>query len=108
MENKYESRAKVFKALSDPNRLMIIEMLQSGERCACEILEDLNITQSTLSHHMKLLCDSGLVKSRRDGKWTYYSLSKEDCQAAENFLNEISTIVDNDRSARNLITRCHD
>lgn len=108
MEDKYESNAKVFKALSDPNRLMIIEMLQSRERCACEILEDLNISQSTLSHHMKMLCDSGLVKNQRDGKWIYYTLSKEDCQAAEKFLNKLSTIVNNDRSARNLITRCHD
>lgn len=90
MENKYESNAKVFKALCDPNRLMIIEMLQSRERCACEILEDLNIVQSTLSHHMKILCESGLVASRRNGKWMYYSLSKEDCEAARNLLNEIT------------------
>lgn len=95
MENKHETNAKVFKALSDPNRLMIIEMLQSRERCACEILEDLNISQSTLSHHMKMLCDSGLVSSRRHGKWMYYSLSKEGCDAAKNLLSEITTIWPN-------------
>ncbi len=95
MENKYENNAKIFQALSDPNRLMIIEMLQSRERCACEILADLKIVQSTLSHHMKILCDSGIVNSRRHGKWIYYSLSNEVCEAAKNLLNEITMITDN-------------
>ncbi|TGE33166.1 metalloregulator ArsR/SmtB family transcription factor [Desulfosporosinus sp. Sb-LF] len=95
MESKYETNAKVFQALSDPNRLKIIEMLQSRERCACEILADLKIAQSTLSHHMKILCDSGLVDSRRHGKWMYYSLSKEVCEAAKNLLAEITKIADN-------------
>ena len=94
MENKYESNAKIFQALSDPNRLIIIEMLQSRERCACELLENLNIVQSTLSHHMKILCDSGLVNSRRNGKWMYYSLSKDACEAAKKLLNEITMIAD--------------
>lgn len=95
MENNYESKAKVFQALSDPNRLMIIEMLQSKERCACEILADLKIAQSTLSHHMKILCDSGLVDSSRHGKWMHYSLSKEVCKATKTFLNEITTLTGN-------------
>lgn len=96
MEDKYERNAKVFKALCDPNRLMIIEMLQSGERCACEVLEDLNIGQSTLSHHMKILCESGLVGSRREGKWMHYSLSKEGCETAKSLLNEITKVRIND------------
>lgn len=94
-ENKYERDAKVFKALADPNRLSIIEMLQSAERCACEILEDLNIRQSTLSHHMKILCDSRLVDCRREGKWMYYSLGKEGFEAAKNLLNDLTTLKDN-------------
>lgn len=105
MENKYESNAKVFKALSDPNRLMIIEMLQSRERCACEILEGMNIAQSTLSHHMKILCDSGLVDSRPHGKWMYYSLSKVACEAAKNLLNEITMISEN-YDVRDIIYGC--
>lgn len=95
MENKHETHAKVFKALCDSNRLMIIEMLQSGERCACEILENLNIRQSTLSHHMKILIESGLVGGRREGKWMYYSLSKEGCDAAKNLLNELTKVKEN-------------
>lgn len=94
MENNYEGNAKVFRALSDPNRLMILEMLQSRERCACEILADLEIVQSTLSHHMKILCDAGFVDNRRHGKWMYYSLSKEACEAAKKLLNEITMISD--------------
>lgn len=94
-ENKYERKVKVFKALSDSNRLIILEMLQSAERCACEILEDLNIRQSTLSHHMKILCDSRIVDCRREGKWMYYSLSKEGCEAAKNMLNDLTTLKEN-------------
>nr|WP_319488651.1 metalloregulator ArsR/SmtB family transcription factor [uncultured Caproiciproducens sp.] len=88
MENKYENDAIVFKALCDPNRLMIIEMLQSGEKCACKLLEDLNIVQSTLSHHMKILCESGFVDSRRDGKWMHYSLNQKGFEQATILLAE--------------------
>jgi ArsR family transcriptional regulator, arsenate/arsenite/antimonite-responsive transcriptional repressor len=73
---------------------MIIEMLQSGERCACELLEDLNIVQSTLSHHMKILCESGLIGSRRKGKWMYYTLDMKGCETAKNLLNEITKVKD--------------
>jgi ArsR family transcriptional regulator len=73
---------------------MIIEMLQGGERCACELLENLNIGQSTLSHHMKILCESGLISSRREGKWMYYSLDMKGCETAKNLLNEITKAND--------------
>ncbi|WP_425801875.1 ArsR/SmtB family transcription factor [Desulfitobacterium sp. Sab5] len=92
MDNTYENNAKVFKALSDPNRLLILEKLQRGEKCACVILEDLKIGQSTLSHHMKLLCESELVNSRRDGKWMHYSLNEKGCKRAINLLVEITTL----------------
>jgi ArsR family transcriptional regulator len=90
MENKYEEIARVFKALCDPNRLMIIEMLQSGEKCACKILQDLDIVQSTLSHHMKILCESGFVNGYRDGKWMYYSLNQENFVIAKRVLDQVS------------------
>ncbi len=66
--------ASVFKALSDENRIRILKMLRSGEKCACKLLEELNISQPTLSHHMKLLCDAGIVTGRREGKWIHYSI----------------------------------
>ena len=65
----------VCKALGDVKRLHIVEYLTQGELCACEILERLQITQPTLSHHMKALCDAGLIRSRREGKWMHYSLN---------------------------------
>ena len=78
---KYSEDVKKIKALADENRLAIMELLQQGEKCACVLLEELNITQPTLSHHMKLLCDSGMVKGRKEGKWMYYSISKDDVKA---------------------------
>ena len=63
--------AQICKALSDSNRIRIIQMLSEREKCACKILEELCITQPTLSHHMKYLCDCNLVTSRKDGKWNY-------------------------------------
>ncbi len=104
MEN-YEHNAKIFKAFSDTNRLMIMEMLQQGERCACEILENLDISQSTLSHHMKILCDSGIVDCRRQGKWMYYTLNKANCQSIRNFLYEVTTVKEV-REAKELSNRC--
>jgi ArsR family transcriptional regulator len=73
----YRDDARKFKALADENRLAIMMSLQQKEKCACYLLEELNISQSTLSHHMKLLCDSGLVDYRKEGKWMHYSLSEE-------------------------------
>ena len=69
--------AAVFKALGDENRIQILKMLLTGEKCACRLLDKLNITQPTLSHHMKILCDVQIVKGRKVGKWTYYSLNCE-------------------------------
>lgn len=89
MENKHDGTAKVFKALCDSNRLKIIEMLLNGEMCACQLLDELNIRQSTLSHHMKSLCESGVVNCRREGKWMYYSLNKKGCEAAFGVLTGI-------------------
>ena len=88
--NKFEEAAKIFKAFCDPNRLMILEILKDGEQCACKLLEQLNIGQPTLSHHMKILCDSGIVTSRQDGKWTHYSLSQAGSEYAAKRLIELT------------------
>ena len=73
----YKDDVKLIKALADENRLAILELLQNEEKCACVLLEELDITQPTLSHHMKILCDSGIVDSCKDGKWMHYSISFE-------------------------------
>lgn len=75
MDIDYVKYAKIFKAFSDPKRLKIIDMLSGGELCACKILEEFHITQPTLSHDMKILCDLGLVNGRKEGKWMHYSLN---------------------------------
>jgi ArsR family transcriptional regulator, arsenate/arsenite/antimonite-responsive transcriptional repressor len=61
--------ARLCRALSDENRLRIVEMLTSGERCVCELTAALNLGQSLLSHHLKTLKDAGLVSDRRAGRW---------------------------------------
>ena len=95
MDNKHLNSARVFKAFCDENRLMIIEMLQSGEKCACALLARLRISQPTLSHHMKILCDCGLVVGRKDGKWTYYSLNEKTTKKFKDFLHIITTEKEN-------------
>jgi len=88
---EYLDYAKVFKALSDPKRAMIVSMLSCRELCACMILAKFKMSQSTLSHHMKLLCDCKLVKSRERGKWTYYSLDVDTVSKIMQFLNNITS-----------------
>ena len=94
MCNKYESNVKILKALSDPNRLKIIDLLSYGEKCACEILESFQFTQPTLSHHMKVLIDCGLVKVRRDGIWNLYNLDINNSNKLILFL--LSLITENE------------
>lgn len=77
MEQRYLDAAKVLKAISDPKRLRIVDMLSCGELCACVIQEEFNITQPTLSHDMRVLLDAGIVSARKEWKNTYYSLNVE-------------------------------
>ena len=90
--NKFEEAAKIFKAFCDPNRLMILEILKDGEQCACKLLEQLNIGQPTLSHHMKILCDSEIVVGRKEGKWTHYSISEKGVKQAKECLEQLTTL----------------
>ena len=82
--------AKVFKAFCDGNRLQILEQLRSGEKCACVLLEKLQISHSTLSYHMKILCDSGVVVGRAEGKWTYYQISSQGSAYAQELLRVLT------------------
>ena len=86
-----EKRARIFKSFCDANRLTILGLLKGGEKCACELLDELHIGQPTLSHHMKILCDSGIVHARQEGKWTHYSLSKSGSEYASKRLLELTT-----------------
>jgi ArsR family transcriptional regulator len=86
MRNEY---VRVFRAFTDENRIRVLEILSEGEQCACVLLDELKISQPTLSYHMKILCDSGIIKSRRVGKWNYYSINTDGCEYASRLLNAI-------------------
>lgn len=88
---EHAKAARIFKAIGDENRLQILALLRNGERCACKLLEDLEISQSTLSHHMKLLCDAGLVKGRKEGKWVHYSIEPSAAADIQQLLCKILT-----------------
>ena len=81
----------IFKALCDEKRLSILELLKGGEKCACVLMEELNIAQSALSYHMKILCESGIVTSRQEGKWTHYTISKSGREYAIKRLTELTS-----------------
>lgn len=89
-----ENMVEIFKALSDKNRLLIIDMLSCGELCGCEIIDGLNLTQPTVSHHMKILHQAGLVNSRKEGKWIHYSLNKDTFNKVNKFIEDISSYKD--------------
>ncbi len=90
MDPEYSRKANFFKALSDETRLKILRILSSGELCACEILEHFNLTQPTISHHLGILVNSGLITTRVEGKWTHYNLQTETLSALQGFLREIA------------------
>lgn len=83
--------ASTFKALGDETRLKIIEMLSCGELCACDILEAFQITQPTLSYHMKILTDCGLVIGRKDGAWMRYTNNEDVVEKIREFWDFITT-----------------
>ncbi|MDW2800169.1 metalloregulator ArsR/SmtB family transcription factor [Clostridium boliviensis] len=87
--------APVFKALGDATRLKIIEMLSCGGLCACDILESFEITQPTLSYHLKILIECGLVKSQKEGTWIRYSNNIELIENIKNYWNNITAEQEN-------------
>lgn len=92
MEFDFKKVSKVFKAFCDENRVKIINELMNGEKCGCDLLEKLNISQPTLSHHMKILCDSNMVDCYKEGKWMYYKISKEGVLYALQYINHINRV----------------
>jgi len=89
MDQDIKNITVVFKAFCDENRIKILRLLANGEKCACKLLEEMNVTQPTLSHHMKILCDSGIVVGRKDGKWMYYSISADGAEIAKKYIDEL-------------------
>lgn len=81
--------AKVFKAFCDERRIEILKLLQNGEKCGCKLLEELNISQPTLSHHMKILCDAGIVVPRKEGKWIHYRIDESGYKKTKRLLDKL-------------------
>ena len=96
METVYEMRARVFKALCDERRQRILELLHGGEKCACVLMEEVGMPQSSLSYHMKILCESGIVTSREEGKWTHYQISRQGSEKAVALLKTITAVEETD------------
>ncbi len=82
----------IFKALSDERRIKIIKYLQNGEMCACNLLEKLDMGQSGLSYHMKILVNTGLVNCRNEGKWSHYSLNIQGKEELKKILDSLFDI----------------
>lgn len=79
--------AELFHALSDPIRLRVIALLRNGERCVCELTDELELAQSRLSWHLKTLKDAGFLTDRREGRWVYYTLDPSTIAEAEKLLS---------------------
>lgn len=90
-----DKQIEIFKALSDKNRLLILDMLSCGEMCACDIMEGLELTQPTISHHMKILQHAGLIDSRKRGKWVIYSINKTTFEKTNDFIEKLTFYKEN-------------
>ena len=80
-----------FQAVAEETRLEIIRLLTGGERCVCELQEELGAAQSRLSFHLKKLKEAGLISDRRAGRWVYYSLVPEALEEMRTFLGEVKS-----------------
>ena len=87
---------KVAKSLSDPNRVRIVEALREGELCVCELCDALGLSQSTLSTHLQVIRSAGIVRSRKEGKWSYYALTPEAVTAINQWLHSFRTGIRRD------------
>lgn len=92
MDGNLKEKVHIFRAFSDEKRLLILQALQTGEKCACELLDVAKICQSSLSYQMGILIRSGVVQQRVQGKWTYYSISEEGSNKAQSLLQTITQV----------------
>lgn len=84
-----KEKIKILKALADESRLSIVKMISSGEMCNCEMIDRLDLSQPTISHHLKILQDANLIVGRKEGKWVHYSLNKEEIKGLVGDLQDL-------------------
>lgn len=85
----YEELSTVLKAISDPKRIKIIDLLSCGSLCACDVLDHFDFTQPTLSHHMKVLEKAGIVSVEKKSQWHYYTLKEDRVDSFRASLTEL-------------------
>ena len=98
--------AALFHALSDETRLGILDMLRQGERCVCDLQEDLQAAQSRLSFHLKVLKEAGLVTDRKEGRWSYYALVPDAFAEAHDLVRALATEQPAGRKQLKVFGRC--
>ena len=81
--------ARLFHALSDETRLAVLDMLRSGEQCVCDLQGALDAAQSRLSFHLKVLKDAGLVRDRKEGRWSYYAIEPDAVAELESLVESL-------------------
>ena len=99
MRQTHLENARIFKAFCDETRLSVLELLQDGEKCACVLLEKVRVGQSTLSHHMRILVESGIVKARKAGKWMYYSIDESMSERVVLLLRDLLSVNNADEDS---------
>lgn len=97
--------ASICKALGDPNRLQIVRLLTEGEQCTCHLLGHFQIAQPTLTHHMRVLAECGLLHSRKEGRWTFYSLDCATLTAFRELIAELDCSKNGGRDERDCCDR---
>lgn len=97
--------ARRFHALSDETRLAVLSMLRGGERCVCELQDALDVAQSRLSFHLKVLKEADLVRDRKEGRWSYYALVPDTLEAAHDAVRTLATSTP-DRDGLKVFGRC--
>lgn len=98
MTSSCNQHTNFFKALADETRLQVLSLLETGEKCACDLLDVVSISQSTLSHHMKILVNSKLVSARKEGKWTYYMINPATIREPSQLLQQLMQATVNPRN----------
>jgi ArsR family transcriptional regulator, arsenate/arsenite/antimonite-responsive transcriptional repressor len=89
---------KIFKALSDPNRLRVLKALQTKSLCVCEIKELLNLANSTVSQHLKILKDAGFIIEEKEGKWVNYRINSQPAdQRISSILSSLDFWIDDEK-----------
>ena len=102
----FSRSARLFHALSDETRLGVVQMLGDGERCVCDLQEALDVAQSRLSFHLKVLKEAGLVTDRKDGRWSYYTLVSEALTEAHDIVHTLASPRISGGSALTVLGRC--